>query len=242
MSPPCAMPPRRKATRCRAIRSILAASRFVSRRERCRLSLRHARACRRSNPRLDVRYAASTWMAASLRPADDECEARANKNKRTIPHAASARHVLRARQHRADRRLARSGENPGPAVVDAAQERISGQALSDQSELRRYRRAEMLSLDRRGRAADRSRHRHHSGARGARRARAMRRRRRQERGDHLVGICRGGRRQRRDAGRDRRARQAAPACGFPVPMRKGFYSEVQRVAATFSPTVDVKPG
>ena len=35
----------------------------------------------------------------------------------------------------------------------------------------------------------------------------MRRRRRQERGDHLVRICRGGRRQRRDAGRDRRAGQ-----------------------------------
>ena len=60
-----------------------------------------------------------------------------------MPHPLDS--VLRARQHRADRRLARPGEDPGAAVVDAAQERISGQDLSDQSELRRYRRAEMLS-------------------------------------------------------------------------------------------------
>ena len=61
--------------------------------------------------------------------------------------------------------------------------------------------------NRRRRAADRSRHRHHSRARGARRTRAMRRRRRQERGDHLVGFCRGGRRQHRDAGCHRGAGQ-----------------------------------
>ena len=96
---------------------------------------------------------------------------------------------------------------PGRLLSMLRKNEFPGQDLSDQSQLRRYRRAEMLSLDRRCRAADRSRHRHHSGARGARRARAMRRRRRQERGDHLVGICRGGRRQRRDAGRHRGAGQ-----------------------------------
>ena len=68
----------------------------------------------------------------------------------------------------------------------------------------------------------------------------MRRRRRQERGDHLVGICRGGRRQRRHAGRDRRSRQHNRYADF-RPNAEGFYSEAQRVAATFSPTVDVKP-
>src|SRR5258708_38168891 len=74
--------------------------------------------------------------------------ARNDDKKRIVPNAASARHLLCARQHRADRRLARSGENSGSAVVDAAQERISRKTLSDQSELQRYRRAEMLSLDR----------------------------------------------------------------------------------------------
>ena len=63
----------------------------------------------------------------------------------------------------------------------------------------------MLSVDRRCRAADRSRHHHHSGPRRARRARAMRRRGRQECRHHLLGICGGGRRQRRDAGRHRGA-------------------------------------
>ena len=53
---------------------------------------------------------------------------------------------------------------------------------------------------------NRSCHRHHSGARGSRRAQGMRRRRCQECGDHLVGIRRGGRRQRRHAGGDRRSR------------------------------------
>ena len=43
-------------------------------------------------------------------------------------------------------------------------------------------------------AADRSRRRHHSRARRARRAGRMRRRRRQECRDHLVRLCRGGRR------------------------------------------------
>ena len=146
-----------------------------------------------------------------------------------MPHPLD---VLRARQHRPDRRVARSGENSGPAVVDAAQERISGQDLSDQSKLRRYRRAEMLSVDRRCRAADRSCHRHHSGARGARRARAMRRRRRQERGDHLVGICRGGRRQRRHAGRHRRAGQRT-GMRISGPNAEGFY---QPPAACTCPT------
>ena len=78
------------------------------------------------------------------------------------------------------------------------------------------------------RPTDRSRHRHHSGARGARRARAMRRRRRQECGDHLVGICRGGRRQRRDAGRHCRRSPSRPACGFPVPMPKAFTARCRR--------------
>ena len=63
-------------------------------------------------------------------------------------------------------------------------------------------------IDRRGRTADRSRHRHHSRPRRARRARAMRRRRRQECRHHLVGFCRGGRRQRRHAGRHRGAGEA----------------------------------
>ena len=121
------------------------------------------------------------------------------------PHPLDS--VLLPIQHRPDRRLARPRQDSGPAAVDAAQEPLSGQDLSDQSELRRYRRAEMLSVDIGCRPADRPRHRHHPGPRGARRARAMRRRRRQERGDHLVGICRGGRRQHRDAGRHRGAGQ-----------------------------------
>ena len=134
------------------------------------------------------------------------------------------------------------GEDSGAAVVDAAQERISGQTLSDQSELRRYRRAEMLSSRSRISAQPidlaiiiipaRAR---------ARRARAMRRRRRQECGDHLVGLCRGGRRQRGDAGRHRGAGEEDRHADF-RPQRRRLSSEVQKVAATFSPTVDVKPG
>ena len=41
---------------------------------------------------------------------------RSDKNKGPSSHAASARQFLRARQHRADRRLARSREDPGPAA------------------------------------------------------------------------------------------------------------------------------
>src|SRR5258706_5501259 len=48
-----------------------------------------------------------------------------NKNKRIILNVAPARQLLRPREHRADRRIARPGENTGPAVVDASQERSS---------------------------------------------------------------------------------------------------------------------
>src|SRR6185437_8418195 len=68
----------------------------------------------------------------------------ATKTTRTTSHAASARQLLCAGKHRADRRLARQGEDSRPPAVDAAQERLSGPDLSDQSELRRYRRAEVL--------------------------------------------------------------------------------------------------
>ena len=56
----------------------------------------------------------------------------------------------------------------------------------------------------------------------ARRAGAMRRRRRQERGDHLVGLCGGGRRQRRDAGRHRGAGEEDRHADF-RPQRRRFY-------------------
>src|SRR5258705_12222315 len=86
-----------------------------------------------------------------------------NKNKRIVLNAAPARQLLRPREHRADRRIARSGENTGPDIVDAAQERISGEDLSGLSQLRRYRWPEMILFDRRRRAAYRSRPCHHSG-------------------------------------------------------------------------------
>jgi len=68
----------------------------------------------------------------------------------------------------------------------------------------------------------------------------MRRRRRQKRGHHLLRFCRGG--------GDSAAMQDAIAAlakrtGMRIsgPNAEGFYSQAQRVAATFSPTVDVKP-
>ncbi len=123
-------------------------------------------------------------------------------------HAASARQLLRPRQHRADRRLARSRKDPGPAAVDAAQERVSREDLSGEPELRRHRRARLLQIDRRDRRADRPCRRHHPRPRRAGRARAMRCRRRQECRHHLLRLCRGGRRQRGDAGCDRGAGEA----------------------------------
>ena len=90
-------------------------------------------------------------------------------------------------------------------------------------------------------AADRSRHHHHSRARGARRARAMRCCRRQERVIISSGFA--------EEGGDSAAMQdaivaLAKKTGMRIsgPNAEGFLSEVQKVAATFSPTVDVKPG
>src|ERR1700738_1595912 len=108
-------------------------------------------------------------IRGAVSPADSEFRIalrsiRATKNEDSFQNAASAREFLRAAKHRADRRLARSRENPGAAVVDAAQERLSRQALPGQPELRRYRRAEMLQVDLGCRRGNRSRGRHHSGA------------------------------------------------------------------------------
>ena len=94
----------------------------------------------------------------------------------------------------------------------------------------------------RDRRADRSRRRHHSRARGGRRAGGMRGGRRQECRDHLLGLCRGGR--RFSAGMQDQIVAIAKRTGMRIsgPNAEGFMSEVQKVAATFSPTVDVKPG
>ena len=138
------------------------------------------------------------------------------------PHAASARHFF------APDSIALIGASrdlekiPGRLLSMLRKNEFPGQDLSDQSQLRRYRRAEMLQIDRGCRPADRSRHRHHSRPRGARRARAMRRGGREERRHHLLGLCGGGRRQCRDAGRHRGAREDERACGFPAPMPKAF--------------------
>ena len=67
-------------------------------------------------------------------------------------------------------------------------------------------------------------------------------RRRQERRDHLLRLCRGGRRQRRDAGRDRRAGRKDRHADFRSQCRRVSTARCRSVAATFSPTVDVKPG
>ena len=119
---------------------------------------------------------------------------------------------------------------------------LSGQALSDQSELRRYRRAEMLSLDRGCR-----RSRSISPSSSFRRARCSARSEQcAAAGVRNAVIISSG---FAEEGGDSAAMQDAIAelaetTGMRIsgPNAEGFYSEAQRVAATFSPTVDVKPG
>ncbi len=158
------------------------------------------------------------------------------------PDAASARLVLRARQHRADRRVARSREDPGPAVVDAAQERISRQNLSGQSELRRYRRARdaIQSISAVGQPIDLAiviiPARAVLGALEQCAAVGVK---------NAVIISSGFAEEGGDSAAMQDAIVAlAKRTGMRIsgPNAEGFLSEVQKVAATFSPTVDVKPG
>ena len=70
--------------------------------------------------------------------------------------------------------------------------------------------------------------------------RGMRRRQRQERGDHLVGIRRGGRRERRHAGRDRRSRRDDRHADFRAQCGRIYIAKSSTSPLPSSPTVDVK--
>src|SRR5216683_7926811 len=135
------MPPKPEVMRCRTIRFCSAASRSGLWRD-----------CKRSPDGAKRNPGAVSPMGRLIpdwAPLHPSYVATAlTTTTRIILNAAPARLVLCARQHRPDRRVARSGENPGPAIVDAAQERVSRKTLSDQSQLRRYRRPEMLPVDR----------------------------------------------------------------------------------------------
>ena len=175
-------------------------------------------------------------MHASLNAAQD-----VEKEQRNTPHAASARLLLRARQHRADRRLARPGEDSGAAVVDAAQERYPGKIYpinpnyGDIDGLKCF-----PSIAEVGQPIDLAiviiPARAVLGALEQCAAVGVK---------NAVIISSGFAEEGGDSAAMQDAIVAlAKRTGMRIsgPNAEGFLSEVQKVAATFSPTVDVKPG